>query len=119
MSNNYHLFVNAPDGNLGRCMRHINGIYTQKYNITHDKDGTLFKGRYKSIIVDAYVYLLQLLKYIHRNPLKTGISKSLDYNWSSHAGYLSKAKKWDWLYKEFIYSLINKNIKFPVSAYKT
>ena len=119
MSNHYHLLVNTPDGNLSRCMRHINGIYTQKYNITHDKDGTLFKGRYKSIIVNADSYLLELLRYIHRNPLKAGMSKSLEYNLSSHSGYLSKAKKWDWLYKEFIYSLINKNSKFPVSAYKT
>jgi REP element-mobilizing transposase RayT len=89
----YHLLLQTPDADLSRCMRHLNGVYTQKYNVSHSCDGTLFRGRYKSILVDADNYLLQLVRYIHRNPLKAGLVKRLDqYVGSSHRGYLSKAK---------------------------
>jgi hypothetical protein len=51
--------------------------------------------------VDEDSYLLEVLRYIHRNPIKAGIVKSLDdFPWSSHRRYLSKAKKWSWLQKE-------------------
>ena len=51
------------------------------------------------VLVDADSYVLQLVRYIHRNPLKAGLVKRLDqYVWSSHKGYLSKIKKWNWLY---------------------
>ncbi|WP_240744921.1 transposase [Desulforhopalus sp. IMCC35007] len=101
MPNHYHLFVQTPDGNLSRCMRHVNGVYTQRFNREHKKEGQLFRGRYKAVLVDEESYLLEVLRYIHRNPLKAGIVKSLDdFPWSSHKGYLSKAKKWSWLEKE-------------------
>jgi putative transposase len=60
--NHYHLMVQTPDANLSRCMRHLNGVYTQKYNMAHGCDGTLFRGRYKSILVDADNYVLQLVR---------------------------------------------------------
>ena len=44
-------------------MRHLNGVYTQKYNVVHGSDGALFRGRYKSILVDADSYVLQLVRY--------------------------------------------------------
>jgi len=44
MTNHYHLLVQTPDGNLARCMRHLNGVYTQRYNRKHDLDGQLFRG---------------------------------------------------------------------------
>ncbi|WP_419659072.1 transposase [Desulfosarcina variabilis] len=50
MPNYYHLLVQTPDGNLSRCMRHINGVYTQRFNRAHSLDGPLFKGRYKAIL---------------------------------------------------------------------
>ena len=49
-------------------MRHLNGIYTQRYNVLNKCDSTLFRGRYKSILVNADSYLLELVRYIHRNP---------------------------------------------------
>jgi len=97
-----HLLVQTPDSNISRAMRHLNGVYTQRYNRIHHFDGPLFKGRYKAILVEADSYLLELLRYIHRNPLEAGLVDNLHkYNWSSHKGYVSKAKKWDWLYKGF------------------
>jgi putative transposase len=106
--NHYHLLIQTPGGDLSRCMRHLNGIYTQRFNRAHQCDGQMFRGRYKSILVDGDSHLLELVRYIHRNPLKAGLAKELsDYPWSSHKGYLSNAKKWNWLYKSFILSLFD------------
>ena len=110
MSNHYHLLVQTPESNISRAMRHLNGVYTQRYNRTHHCDGQLFRGRFKAILVEADSYLLELLRYIHRNPLEAGLVDSLQrYNWSSHKGYLSRAKKWDWLHKRFPLSLFSTN----------
>ena len=67
MTNHYHLLIQTPEANLSRCMRHINGVYTQRFNKRHHLDGQLFRGRYKSMLVDADSYLLQLVRYIHRS----------------------------------------------------
>jgi hypothetical protein len=71
-------------------------------------DGQLFRGRYKSIVVEGGSYVLELLRYVHRNPLEGGLVKVLgEYPWVSHQGYVSDAKKWSWLYKDFILSLFS------------
>jgi len=107
MSNHYHLLAQTPDGNLSRGMRHLNGVYTQRFNRSHKKEGQLFRGRYKAVLVDEDNHLLEVLRYIHRNPLKAGIVKNLsDYRWSSHRAYVSQAKKWAWLQKENLLSML-------------
>ncbi|MBF0106481.1 MAG: transposase [Deltaproteobacteria bacterium] len=68
MPNHYHLLVETPLANISRAMRHINGLYTQYYNRQNKKNGSLFKGRYKAILVDEDAYLVELLRYIHLNP---------------------------------------------------
>lgn len=119
MPNHYHLLIHTPDGNLSRCMRHINGVYTQRYNKAHSCDGQLFRGRFKSILVEGNPYLLQLVRYIHRNPLRANLTKSINsYKWSSHAGYISNARKWNWLHKDFILSILTSDPALQVSAYK-
>lgn len=119
MSNHYHLLIQTPEANISRSMRHLNGVYTQRYNRIHHCDGQLFRGRYKCLLVDADSYVLELVRYIHRNPLEAGMVKTLDkYTWSSHNGYLSGAKKWDWLHKNYILSLFSKNKPESVRRYK-
>ena len=109
MPNHYHLFVQTPDSNISRCMRHIDGVYTQRFNRRHQIDGQLFRGRYKAMLVDADNYLLELVKYIHRNPLRAGIvAKVGDYPWSSHREYAFPANKGNWLYKEFVLSILKR-----------
>jgi len=58
MSNHYHLMIKTPEGNLGRAMRHINGVYTQRHNRMKKTDGSLFKGRYKAILIEQDSYQL-------------------------------------------------------------
>ncbi len=107
MTTHYHILLQTPDGNISRCMRHLNSIYTQRYNRRHGFDGQLFRGRYKSILACNDSHLLQLVRYIHKNPVKAGLVNDMpDYEWSSYKGYLSYAKKWKWLYKDYIFSMI-------------
>lgn len=118
MSNHYHILLQTPQGNLSRFMRHLNGVYTQRYNRLHGYDGQLFRGRYKSILVEEDSYLLELVRYIHHNPLRAGMVDDLNqYPWSSHPGYLSADKNWDWLYKDFVLSMLSDK-KEAKNAYK-
>jgi putative transposase len=117
--NHYHMLVQTPEANISRSMRHLNGVYTQRYNRRHNCDGQLFRGRYKSIIIDTDIYLLQAVRYIHRNPLRAGLVDKIDaYKWSSHKGYISIAKKWDWLHKNHIFSMLSKTRKDRLRNYK-
>ena len=106
MGNHYHLLVKTPQGNLSRAMRHINGVYTQRYNRLKRTDGALFRGRYKSILLNANNYLLQVSRYIHRNPIETKrrrVEKLEQYPWSSYPFYVRKRKVPAWLHQDGIF----------------
>ena len=119
MSNHYHLLLQTPDANLSRSMRQLNGVYTQRYNRRHGCDGQLFRGRYKSIVVESDSYALELLRYIHRNPLEAGLVDNLQkYPWSTHKPYLSDAKKWKWLHKDYILKLFSQSKPESIRLYK-
>ena len=57
MGNHYHICLLTPEGNLSRVMRHLDGLYTQRFNRIHRRDGALLRGRYKAIVVDKDNYL--------------------------------------------------------------
>jgi putative transposase len=101
MGNHYHLLLETPFGNLSRAMRHLDGVYTQKYNYFHKKDGSLFRGRFKSVLIDSDNYLIQLTRYIHLNPVVDGlVEKAENYLWSSYKKYLNSESLFsesDWL----------------------
>ncbi len=72
-------------------MRHLDGVYTQRYNRAHGSDGTLFRGRYKAILIDKDSYLLQVVRYIHLNPVQAKIVREPgDHPWTSHRYYAGK-----------------------------
>ncbi|ADH86488.1 transposase [Desulfurivibrio alkaliphilus] len=100
MPNHYHLLVRTPLGNLSRIMRHIDGLYTQRHNRLFNTDGSLFRGRYKAILVEAEAYLVSLSRYIHRNPVAgdTPLVKELqDWPWSSYPVYAGHLAPPPWL----------------------
>jgi len=78
MTNDYHLLIQTPDANLSGCMRYINGVYTQCFNRCHQREGQIFRGRYKSIVVDTGSYVLELVRYIHGDSLEAGMVHRLD-----------------------------------------
>ncbi len=98
MGNHYHLLIKTPEGNLSRSMRHIGGVYTQRYNRLRKSDGALFRGRYKAILVEEDSYQLQLSRYIHRNPIEsTSVEDIENYLWSSYPAYIDKVTPQKWL----------------------
>jgi REP element-mobilizing transposase RayT len=117
MDNHYHLLLSTPRANLSRIMRHINGLYTQKFNRSEKHDGPLFRGRYKAIVVDSNSYLLQVSRYIHLNPVIAKIVKKPEmYKWSSYASYLQKKGKLAWLVTEEVISMLSQRNK--IEAYQ-
>jgi putative transposase len=98
MRNHYHVCLRTPQGNLARVMRHVDGLYTQRFNRSHGRDGSLFRGRYKALIIEADDYLSAVVRYIHLNPLEARIAKNPEeYRWSSHRHYLQVRGVPDWL----------------------
>jgi REP-associated tyrosine transposase len=98
MGNHYHLCVRTPRGNLSRVMRHVDGLYTQRFNRRHRRDGTLFRGRYKAILIDADEYLAAVVRYIHLNAVEAGMAKMpQDYRWASHRYYVQARGVPAWL----------------------
>ncbi len=91
MTNHYHLVVETPDGNLSRGMRHLNGVYTQRFNSNHKRVGHLFQGRYKAILVDKDSYLLELSRYVVLNPVRARmVNEPGDWPWSSYRVTIGK-----------------------------
>ena len=106
MSNHYHLLIKTPRGNLSRIMRHIDGVYTQRHNRLRHTDGSLFRGRYKAILIDSSSYLLQVSRYIHRNPIETKkplVNHLADYAWSSYPAYINQSAAPAWLNRDAVY----------------
>ncbi len=84
MSDGYHLVIETPKPNLSKAIRQLNGVYTQRSNRLHDTDGHVFRGRYKSIVVQREKYLLPLMAHIFLLPLRAGFVKHPNqFKWSS------------------------------------
>lgn len=111
MDNHYHLLIRTPLANISRIMRHLDGIYTQRFNNSVKRDGPLFRGRYKSILIEADVYLLRLSRYIHLNPVKANIVKKAEhFSWSSYQAYLSGISP-QWLNTNYILNYFGKHLQ--------
>jgi REP element-mobilizing transposase RayT len=98
MGNHYHFVLHTRQANLSRLMRHVNGVYTQRFNRRHGKVGHLFQGRFKAILVDTDAYLLTLCRYVELNPVRAGwIADPLAWAWSSGRAHVGAAPAPDWL----------------------
>lgn len=96
MDNHYHLLIETPHANLSKAMRHLNCIYTQRFNRSVKRDGALFRGRFKAILIEVENYLLTVSRYIHLNPIDANVIKDLSYfKWSSYNYFINlPAPKW-------------------------
>jgi len=89
MPNHVHLLVESSAHPLAKFMQGVQQSYTQYFNLKHHKTGHLFEGRYKAIICQKDEYLLELMRYIHLNPVRADMVKSPDqYPHSGHNAYL-------------------------------
>ena len=90
MSNHAHLLIEVKDISLSQIMQRIQQVYTQWYNWRYNRSGHVFQQRYNALLCDKESYLLQLIKYIHNNPVKANLIGGIYYKWSSHLYYLGK-----------------------------
>jgi REP element-mobilizing transposase RayT len=87
MANHYHLCVETPKANLSRGMRHLNGVYTQRFNSRHRQFGHIFHGRFKALIVEKERYFLDVCRHIVTNPVRVGLTGAPEeWRWSSYRG---------------------------------
>jgi len=91
MDNHIHLAIQVSDIPLSRIMQNLSFRYTRWINSRHQRMGHLFQGRYKALLVDKDSYMLELVRYIHLNPVRAGlVAAPVDYEWSGHRAYLEK-----------------------------
>lgn len=97
MSNHYHFLLRVGQRPLSKIMAPVLGGYASSYNRRHDRCGYVFQNRYKSILVDKDAYFLELVRYIHLNPVVAGMVENVDelgsYPWTGHAGMLNRRKQ--------------------------
>lgn len=90
MSNHVHLLIGEFNNNLSRLMKRINVSYVYYFNKKYKRIGHLFQDRFKSENVDNEPYMLEVIRYIHNNPVKAGIVRNpRDYKWSSYNDYIT------------------------------
>jgi REP element-mobilizing transposase RayT len=119
MINHYHLLLETPSGNLSQIMHHINSAYTTYFNTKHARSGHLFQGRYKSIVVDADEYAIEVSRYIHLNPVRNGLAKyPEEYEWSSCQYYICKREIPKWLKRSFILSYFGRGARIAMKKYR-
>lgn len=89
LGNHYHLLVETPQPNLSAGMRQLNGVFTQRYNRSHQRCGHLFQARYKAVLVEAESHLLEVVRYIARNPVRARLCpEPAVWGWSRYPALL-------------------------------
>ena len=106
MSNHVHLAIQVGEEPLAKIMQNLSFRYTRWVNQKQKRIGHLFQGRYKAIMVDRDAYLLELVRYIHLNPVRAKLVRQpQNYAWSGHRAYLDQESlPWlttDWVLGQF------------------
>lgn len=108
MPNHIHLVMQVQNIPLSQIMQNLSFRYTRWINTQQARRGHLFQGRYKAILVDADQYLLQLIRYIHLNPVRAGlVNDPVAYAWSSHRAYVGR-EELPWLSRDWVLSYFAK-----------
>ena len=87
--NHFHLLLCCNDIALSSFMRRLLTGHAVNFNRRHTRSGHLFQNRYKSIVCEEETYFMELVRYIHLNPLRAGLVKQLDeldqFPWCGHS----------------------------------
>lgn len=99
MPNHFHMLIRSGAGGLSRFMRRLMSGYAVAFNGRHRRSGYLFQNRFKSIVCEEETYLLELVRYIHLNPVRAGLVKSvselIEFPYSGHSAIMGViARPW-------------------------
>jgi len=121
MRNHVHLLFFSGSTGISKFMRRLLTGYALRYNRRHRRNGHLFQNRYKSIICEEERYLLELVRYIHLNPLRAAVVKSMweldHYPWSGHRVLVGKGKN-DWQEREYVLHQFDEKQGKAIQAYR-
>ncbi|MEQ8175558.1 MAG: transposase [Syntrophomonadaceae bacterium] len=116
MDNHAHLLIEEATEPIGHSIKRICASYVYWYNRRHDRIGHLFQERFKSEVVDNDKYFLTVLRYIHQNPIKSGITDEIiNYRWSSYHEYLKNTELID---KDFVLGMFSDNRPAAMKQFK-
>ncbi|WP_324324420.1 transposase [Sporomusa sphaeroides] len=88
MDNHIHLVVREGTDSIARLIKRVGSSYVRYFNQKYKRVGHLFQDRYKSENIETDSYLLTVIRYVHQNPRKAGITEHQKYRWSSYHAYL-------------------------------
>lgn len=89
MPTHIHLLLEAGPTPLSKIMQGLHQSYTLYFNRRYNLVGHLFQGRYKALLCQKDAYLLELVRYIHLNPVRARLTRTPEaYRWSSHGIYV-------------------------------
>ena len=115
MGNHVHLLLKVGKEPLEQVMRRICGSFVYWYNLKYQRIGNLFQDRFKSEPIENDKYFLTVLRYIHQNPLKAGLVKSIeDYQWSSIGEYSNSSK---FVFTDFALQMFDADPKEAVKSF--
>ncbi|MCL5784901.1 MAG: transposase [Patescibacteria group bacterium] len=103
MPNHFHILLTpTKDGCITEFMSKVSNSYTKYYNTKYGRVGPLLQGEFKAVIMESDEQMIHVSRYIHLNPLASGIIKGLDqYRWSSYPEYTGNTHV-DFCFKEQI-----------------
>lgn len=119
MTNHIHLALQAGEIPLSRGMHNLSFRYTRWINRRKNSTGHLFQGRFKAVLVDSDSYLVELVRYIHLNPIRANMVNNPEVSpWTSHNAYLGK-EILPWLTTDWMLGQFGKTVKKARMAYQT
>ena len=120
MSNHVHLLLRTGLAPVAQVMRRLLTGYAVRYNRRHRRSGKLFQNRYKSILCQEDPYLLELVRYIHLNPLRAGLVKDFtklaQFRYCGHSVITGNSEN-EWLDSDYILSFFGKRKKTAIKMY--
>ena len=121
MDNHVHFLLFSGPKGISTFMRRLLTGYSIRFNRRHQRNGHLFQNRYKSIVCEKDPYLLELVRYIHLNPIRAFMVKSMQeldyYPWSGHSIVMGKQTN-EWQEREYVLSLFGKEKRKAIRAYR-
>jgi REP element-mobilizing transposase RayT len=119
--NHFHLLLKTGNVPITTLMRRLLTGYAVTFNRRHRRVGHLFQNRYKSILCQEDSYLLELVRYIHLNPLRASLVNSMrQLDWYKYCGhsYLLGKRENDWQDAGYVLRLFGKRISSSRTHYR-